>query len=260
MKRLSRALFATAAIFFCSGHAAFATSNYSVGVEGFRDVYNEPAATVDEHSNYGSVTAGYMWTSRNYFTAIDARYSKGTSDYKSDSGTDNGTPQTETDTRLRFGTILPGNGNTLEPYIGLGWRWFFDNGKGRFAYINGSPNAFAYDRRINQLYLPIGITDHFASGSWMFSWTAEIDPLLYGIVKSRLAEGGDPAERNAVNHQTSGVGGRGEFMVGRKMGQCTVEAGPFIRYWNIRDSDIQEGGLEPQNNRMQYGVAMKILY
>lgn len=263
MKRLMTIYTKRAACFLsvsaaCLSHAALAADNFSLGLEGFRDHYQEPdpGVQVDEHADYGSVTGGWTHSYGRNFTGLDGRASYGKDDYKSTSGVDNGIPQYEFEARLRQGLNVAMGGGTLSPYIGLGTRYFYDKSKDTVTNLG----FYGYDRRILQFYAPIGATYTFTSGSWTFAPNAEFDPLLLGKVNSRLQNGGG---YNITNTQSagSGYGIRGEFMVGQKGWQV----GPFVRYWHINQSDTTtapDGSqwVEPRNERLQYGAALRFLF
>jgi len=268
-------VFYGACIFMASD--ALAENYFSLGVEGFKDHYNEKFQTVDlsgnptgefevdTHSLFRSVTASYEHDYNRYFTALDGRYSSGTSDYKSGgSGTLNGDPEWETDTRIRTGAILSMSGGVIKPYIGLGWRYYFDDGKGRET----TTGAGAYNRQISQIYIPVGLSDRFTYANWIFTPLLEGDLLAWGRVASRLGE--VPGHSNVVNIQNAGTGFRAEFMMGQQYKDFTWEVGPFIRHWHIQRSDALVtvnnshgtfvSGFEPDNTRLQYGLAAKITY
>lgn len=261
------AYLATSASAFILAPQALAHDVYSVGVEAFRDRYLEPGGVdVDEHSEYGSITGSYMhkWP-QHAFVSAEFRGSYGSDDYKSPSGFINDIPQYETDTRVVGGVVLPFMHGTMSPFAGLGFRAFLDNNKGNVTNLN----KFGYDRRIYQAYLPLGATYRFNYHNWIMAPTFEFDELLYGWVNSRLKNGGF-GDDNVMNHQKAGggFGMRGDFMVGKMYDKFGWQAGPFVRYWSIKASDIQVknvgGGLtpleEPKNTRLQTGLAAKILF
>jgi len=231
-------------------------NDFSLGVEGFYDAYNEPQIDVNINTYYGSITGKWIHKWNPFFTALDGRYSVGTDNYSSPSGTFSGAVEDETDDRIRVGANL----GAFAPYLGLGVRYFVDNGKGEVTSLG----AFGYDRRITQLYAPIGITyTHTTDSGWILSPNIEFDPLLYGNVNSRL--GTVPGFYNINNTQHSGYGVRGEFMVGWNVNKLELQCGPFVRYWNIHDSDVTTDPagnqwIEPHNNRTQYGLAFRMLW
>jgi hypothetical protein len=239
------------------------SAHYSLGVEGFYDRYREPAADVrvDSHAYYGSITGTGDWYNGPWDTGLDGRYSYGDNHYKSIDGTSDGIPQQDAEIRLREGYDIDyGQGRHFIPYLGLGANYFFDNGKGTSA----TDGTFGYDRRIWQFYVPVGLTYKLTS-AYGFTYTPniEFDPLLFGHVDSRLQNGG---YENIDNIQHKGIGVRGSFMVGQlnSYGQGW-EAGPFFRYWKVDNSQSTTNPLdgtlhEPNNNRLQAGLAAKYLF
>lgn len=243
---------------------AWADGYYTVGVEGFRDRYREPGPDVNEHADYGSVTAAYKYSwSNGVFATTENRASYGKDDYKSPDGTINGIPQYEFESRVIAGMRLPFLRGTVNPYVGLGARFYYDNSKGEVTSLG----LFGYDRRILQFYAPIGLTYKFSYGDWIFAPTLEADPLLLGKVNTRLRNVGANYD-NVTNTQQEGFGARGEFMFGQVMDSYAWQAGPFVRYWKVDDSNLQSGRLngvpsqlyEPTNDRLQMGAALKVSF
>jgi hypothetical protein len=37
-----------------------------------------------------------------------------------------------------------------------------------------------------------------------------------------------------------------------------IEFGPFVRYWNIDDSEVKSGFFEPENETVEAGLALKL--
>jgi len=251
-----------------SGMALAGGGIFELGGEVFNDRYREPNLgdnSVDSHANYGSLTGGYKYIFANHlFAALEGRASYGENDYKDKMPLGaikvNNVPQYEGETRLLGGeNILISGNEILSPYIGIGERMYFDRGKGE---------AFgSYDRHINQTYLPIGVTFKYkAENHWTFSPNLELDRLIYGRVSTRLAE--VPGFYNTTNNQHTGLGVRGEFMFGQQMNNYAWQFGPFFRYWDIKRSSVAttpstiQGNhwIEPDNNRLQLGLALRFLF
>lgn len=243
-------------------HSAAAETTLKLGTEGFYDHYTEPDSfvDVDEKSYYGSGTASLSASYGGYYGALEGRGSYGRSNYKSPSGLLKHIPEYETEGRLLGGVTLPlQDGQTVVTYIGFGTRYYFEKNKGNVSSLG----LFAYDRRILQLYLPIGVSMKFTSGDWNYSPLLEFDPLLHGWVKSRLSN--IPGFYNINNPQHKGYGWRGEFMVGQQYKYFGWETGPFFRYWNITASDVATDPngvqwIEPHNNRLQAGAQLRVTF
>ncbi|VAX34977.1 hypothetical protein MNBD_UNCLBAC01-718, partial [hydrothermal vent metagenome] len=67
------------------------------------------------------------------------------------------------------------------------------------------------------------------------------------------------------NKQNKGYGLRGSFKIVKKSNNMDFYFEPFIRYWNIEDSEISTltyngvavgFGLEPNNNSTEYGIKL----
>lgn len=232
----------------------------SFGVEAFYDNYKEPDTFPDltENSYYGSIEAAYEHDfSSSFYGVAEQRVSYGKSDYKSNQGHIDGTPQWELETRLMGGYSLPiTNEQRLKAYAGLGARYFLDQSKGEVSTLG----ANGYDRRILQLYTPVGLTYEFPAFGMRFAPNVEFDPIIYGNVQSRL--GTIPGYQNFTNRQNSGYGVRGEFMMGQTDASGKGwELGPFVRYWNVPDSEIDFNAsgfaTEPKNERFQTGLKLR---
>lgn len=247
----------------CASAAALATEGpeYKVGVEAFYDNYKEPISStveVNEKAYFGAVNGAYIYNWSQYMAAAELRASYGRDDYKSPSGTLSNIPQYEFEGRMLGGFRLPidGGGSVFVPYLGLGSRYFFDNAKGLVTNLG----AHAYDRRILQFYLPIGVSAHLYDNGWVYSPLLEFDPLLAGKVNTRLGSIAGYENINTTQHR--GWGWRGEFMVGQQYKDFGWEAGPYFRYWDIKDSNTatdSSGNVfyEPQNTRLQAGASVR---
>lgn len=232
-----------------------------MGVEGFYSAYRENIAALDETGPFGSVTAGYThYFGTNWYSALDLRGSYGEVQYSSMSGTIDNIKQWETEDRVLLGRVSPTeSGNRLKTYFGLGARYFSDESKGTIS----STGAYGYDRRILQFYVPIGVTYEAQSNGFTYAPNLEVDPVFWGNVSSRLAN--VPGYEDVENHQSSGIGLRGEFMIGQlNDAGAGWQAGPFVRFWYFPDSDTATNSsgtwVEPENTRLQAGAALKLLF
>jgi len=243
-------------------------SVYSLGIEGFHDVYREPGAGLDvsDFSNYISGTAAYKhyWSvdsDEEFVLGLDTRYSQGKDHYTSVSGESSGATQYEFENRitagLQFNTESSGS---FVPYTGIGWRYFMDQGKGSSTDLGYG----GYDRRISQIYMPFGMDYIYKfNKQWSLTVNGEVDPLIHGNVESRLQDYG---VGDMENRQTQGYGLRGGFLVGWTQDRLTYQAGPFVRYWTFENSNytyapsVGQYFYEPKNTRVQYGAEFKVLW
>lgn len=233
-------------------------NRFTLGVEGYYDEYQEDVVDLTDTGIFGSLTGSYThYFNDQWYGMLDLRYSRGSADYESTSGSIDDITQWETENRLLAGYEFPriGNDKRLKTYFGLGQRYFSDELKGKST---GS-GAQGYDRRIFQLYVPIGITYEFPAYGLTFTPNLEFDPVIYGNVSSRL--GTLPGYTNIENEQTEGYGIRGEFLMGQTNERGNGwQFGPFVRYWKLPDSKVDAGFIEPENTRLQVGAKLNILF
>lgn len=230
-----------------------------LGGEILYDRYHEPIEDTpivfrgEGLSVYGSYT---QYHDQHRSATMDLRASYFVADYdgyywSGEKATINNQHQLELESRITGGYDFIVRGGRLKPYGGIGVRYFTDWGK----------ENDGYDRRILQFYLPIGLSYRVNVYGLQFTPMVELDPLFYGQVQSRLQNLGGT---EANNTQDSGYGVRAELMVGEVGNNGKGwQAGPFMRYWDIPDSDIdwEAGGvLEPQNTRLQLGLKFQYLY
>jgi hypothetical protein len=244
---------------FLHNTPAKADTLFSLGVEGYTDQYKEPIADVDTTAGYGGITASYQVSQPNWFLGIDGRADFGLAKYSSVDGTAQHEPQYETEFRLYGGpTYTLNGGSEIAPYIGIGTRLYFDQSAHTFTDLGFG----GYNRYIQQVYAPVGASWTFRSGDWTITPNAEYDQLLYGHVWSGLKEF---TGYDVTNTQSSGYGVRGALMFGTRSGKYLWEAGPYFRYWDIKNSDVfvgpdGDGWIEPHNTRLQVGAQARLLF
>ncbi|MBE3143032.1 MAG: hypothetical protein IMZ61_03805 [Planctomycetes bacterium] len=175
----------------------------------------------------------------------EGRYDWGVVDY--DGELMDGTPYTYDNIRdrtgefrLLFGPDFPKATAVDTIYSGLGYR-FLDDSK------SGDPAG--YDRQSVYVYLPVGFkTLRNFAGNWLISANAEFDLLLVGNQSSNL--GGTTLH----NRQNSGYGLRGSVGFEYNTKETDISIQPFVRYWNIADSQVDSGFIEPKNNTTEIGL------
>jgi len=121
----------------------------------------------------------------------------------------------------------------LKPYTGFGYRSLVDDSQGKQTTIGD----WGYERRIRYYYIPVGIVwSYEIPQNWKIKAYAEYDFFLRGKVKSYL--GYLPGYEDITNTQKSGYGIRGGVNVSKKFTTWSIMAGPYVKYWKIKDSDI----------------------
>ncbi len=161
---------------------------------------------------------------------IDAHFDYGTPDYKSD-GDRTDVKDYLLEPRLLLGKDFQAGGATVTSYSGLGYRYFFRDGK--------ASNGFA-DDKYRYIYLPIGLAveKHLQNG-WKLGGLLEYDLLLKGYYDQSLSDLNDPTNKysDIKNENTSGNGVRAAISFEKKMGRVDLQISPYARCWNIGKSN-----------------------
>ncbi len=240
------------------------SDSFEIGVEGQYYQYRE-TDFVKLQGYGGGINATYTYNIHNYFLKANAIADFYSLDYSSQgSGTESNITDYKQDYRGLFGyTFKINKGLTIAPYSGIGYRLLFDANGAKIT----TTGASGYDRRSEYLYAPIGVDFGFRAGSWKMSTFGEYDYLIQGWQTSYLRDLG--YDNNLVNNQSTGYGIRGNFMVTPPINFYNFSFGPYVRYWNIKDSNQQTlyfqgtavgSGFEPHNNTLEYGVAASIKF
>jgi hypothetical protein len=228
-------------------------SGWEVGGQVAKYHYEEPNFALLK-GNRGGVVGAYTFTSPNrVYSRIDGRVSYGSLKYEG-SGTQDNNPDWILEARAVIGRdYLVSENVALSPYIGLGYRYLYADGRG---YT--STGAVGYRRYSDYVYVPLGLTARFRTGErWVIAPTVEYDAFLGGRQYSQLSDTGI-GYSDASNTQNHGYGYRAylTFENGR------WAFGPWLQYRNIKDSDIVPIGLgkaalEPANWTREYGVELR---
>ncbi len=249
---------------------------YAMSSEVSHISYHEPSLHVSEKGMMYGIDGSYTYRPHegNVFNSeisnmyrLEGRFSYGKVDYNGSFS--DGTPYTFdgiSDYLFEFRGLLGkdffiNNGSTtLTPYLGGGYRSLFDT-------FSESPSG--YNRRIQYLYIPTGfeVLTQLNDG-WSIGGNLEYDFLAYGRVTSYLGELG---LGDVSNNQKHGYGIRGSIKFIKKWDRINLIFEPFIRYWHIHNSDVQEStpfiyngtqyvlvGLEPNNNSTEIGGKLGI--
>lgn len=225
--------------------------------------YEEPDFMELEGERIGIVGA-YTWTIPNrVYGRIDGRVSYGKLDYFSaPTGTVPDIPDWTGEVRLVIGRdYLVGERVALSPYIGLGYRYLYNDLRGYTTV--GSVTYAGYRRYSEYWYAPIGLTFRMAAGGdWVFAPTIEYDAFIGGKQKSKLTDVA-PFYVDTTNRQDSGRGYRIYLMFESRRWAF----GPWLHYWDIKESDVvfagvhpidgPLGGLEPANTTREYGLELR---
>jgi hypothetical protein len=256
------------AVLLLSGTAAAqnVTTSYSFGTEIHRQEYREPSIDVSEKGWFGGLTGDAIVAFGLWQLRIDGRVAYGMMDY-SGSGTEDGIDDYVFEGRVVFGRVIPlgPGGNRITPYAGYGYRVLYDTLGGHTT----SSGAVGYDRLSQYHYIPIGIEAGFRlNQNWAIKPTVEFDWLIQGTQDSYLSRA-IAGLSDLHNTQDSGWGVRGSIMFQTSVRGTAIEFGPFVRYWDIDQSNTEGvsfqgvtvgGGFEPANHTIEAGAALKVLF
>lgn len=217
--------------------------------------YEEPDFMELEGTRFGGFGAYTGINPNGLYGRIDLRVSYGRLDYSSvGTGTSSDVPDWLAETRAVVGKdFRVHDGLVLSPYIGLGYRWLYNDLRGY-----SSTNAVGYRRYSHYWYAPIGLTLRMGAGAgWVFAPTVEYDAFIEGKQETKLTDTG-LGFNDATNEQDRGRGYRVYLMFESRQWAF----GPWFHYWDIKDSDIVPigggfGGLEPANTTKEYGVDLR---
>lgn len=235
---------------------------FSLGMEGFGSHYNEDDTSRDTIGSFASVTASYTrHFNPRWYGMLDLRGSYGVVDDDSEDGKIEKIKEWETENRILAGYVSTlSSGSRLKTYLGLGGRYFSNEGKGLISDTGNS----GFDTRSFQLYVPLGVTYEFNHDGITFAPNLEIDPVLWGNVESRL--GTFDGLKDLENRQYRGIGIRSEFLVGQMSERgFGWQFGPFVRFWYFGDSSTVVDPADtpwilPENTLLQAGAKLKYLF
>ncbi len=238
----------------------YQTHTGELGMEIFQFTYQEPDFMKDTGLMYG--IAGSYAYHRNWMLKFEGRGSWGQVDYTSN---DSGDAHNINDWSLEFRFLagydfMPSKEVAITPYIGTGYRYLYDNFGGSWT----SKNYYGYDRESNYFYSPVGVTALInLDNGWTLGATAEYDIFWWGRQKSYMSN--VRGYYDITNDQRSGYGVRASVLIQKKINRIAVTVEPFIRYWNISDSDYttdiaNRTWYEPNNNTTEAGIRFGVKF
>lgn len=131
------------------------------------------------------------------------------------------------------------------------------------ARLTTSTGALGYERESNYFYSPVGLEFMTqVTNKWSFGTMLEYDHFWRGWQKSNLS-GVNRNYNDLENTQDDGYGLRASLKALRHGENMDFIVEPFVRYWNIKQSDNKDityagtvigFGYEPKNNSTEFGV------
>ena len=237
---------------------------WEIGTEVSHISYREPGVMRERGLMYGISTSYTHHTNNKFMLKADGKFSYGRVKYKG-SGDMSGINDYILEARGLVGYDLSvSEGTTGIFYTGFGYRYLYD----AFAGTT-STGALGYDRESNYYYSPFGIDVETAiNDNWSAGLVAEYDLFWFGVQKTHL-EDAHPSLNTVKNDQKSGYGLRGSIRLQKKGEKVDYVIEPFIKYWNISDSDFAKvtfagttiaTGWEPKNNSTEIGCKLAVRF
>ena len=238
---------------------------WQIGVSLSHIKYEEPDLMEEKGFMFG-VNAAYAYHQQAMLRA-ELDLSFGSVDYSSPiSGEINGIPNTMIELRGLAGYDFKTSASTiLTPYAGLGYRYLRDDASGKVSNLG----AAGYLREANYLYSPIGLAAYSAlNTTWSWDAAIEYDLFWKGLQKSHLSDA-NLGFSDIENEQNSGYGLRAMFNLRYDIDNTTYIFGPFVRYWDIDDSEVEPvyrygvlwgSGYEPANTSLEVGFNFAVMF
>jgi len=240
--------------------------SFDIGAEVFWHNYEEREISVKESGMMYGASLAYTYH-KNIMARLSVLLAAGEVDYQN-SGRLDDIPDRMLEVRGLVGYDIYVTPNSIiTPYIGLGYRYLNDDSSGMTSVIG----ARGYERESNYIYSPIGVElTGLIEGGWTIGLSAEVDFLWYGKQKTHISDW-DPTYADFENDQDVGYGLRGSLKIQKRFDHCSLLVEPFVRYWNIKESDlepqIRNGAVvpgvwwvEPKNITSEFGCKLGVQF
>ncbi len=249
---------------------------WDIGPEVFYYHYTEPHFANLYGAMYG-IQGDFAAIKKHWYLGLDAHAGGGWLTYSSQpTGRINNNLNSYIEPRALVGWIM-GNHNTFTPYTGFGFRFLKDEQQGHTKLV-GNELFEGYNRFSHYYYLPLGVAFGFDLGSgFHFAPNFEYDYFIAGeqqtqttgLVTTYLGQN-FTGVTDLHNAQHNGYGLRASLPVSKQFEYGNLIFTPFVRYWNIRESDsntylavnashtlgLITTGVEPANHTIELGAAL----
>ena len=236
---------------------------FSLGLELFPYSYKEPNMMKANGVFYGINGSYSFYLGKDYFLRVEARLARGKTNYSSnETGRDSiTTPNRILETRILYSKYFQVYPKVeISPFIGFGFRHKQDDSSGQVT----TTGHIGYLRKSNYYYVPVGFSMNYdLQKGWGLYISGEYDIFLRGKQESYR-------EYTIKNNQSKGYGLRSEILLDKTFDKYIFSIGPYINYWNIKDSDNYSvlcsncGNYhyfyEPKNNTKEIGIKTKFTF
>jgi hypothetical protein len=234
-----------------------------IGLEVENFEYNEPNVMSEEGTQYGIYGAYTGYFMQNIMAHAFLSYVGGDLDYDgglqfadgSSLATTATTPNTIFNFRLAAGYRIPVGGADITPYVGYGYRnlenEITDELTIKATGETGTAPCAGYQRDQKYSYIPLGVQLVFGS-TWGVEAVGEYDFFLSGENHSYRPECG----MDNTFDQDDGSGYRFSVKIISPpvIGSMKIVVEPFYEHWEVDDSNVVNGFLEPENDASSTGI------
>jgi len=239
---------------------------FSLGTEISYFKYEEPdPPSIEEKGMMYGIVGSYTYRDK-LMAKLEGKFAYGLVDYNG--STWGGTPLTISgisdymlELRVLLGYDFVVKNITITPDFGVGYRYLQDNSQDK------SPSG--YQRESNYIYIPIGVGAVANLGKgWSLGANVEYDLFVWGKQTSYLSNN-DSGYNDVDNEQVKGYGVRGSISIAKKGEKIGFIIEPYIRYWNIKESDYADlyyngtsvgYGYEPNNDSTEIGCKLAVTF
>lgn len=245
----------------------FAQKSLEIAYESSDYLYREPAMShamsLKGRLRGGSLRYETRMQESDIFAALEGRWMGGTTDYNGwiQSSNPSIPPEKHSvgdigdyyyEMRLLLGpTYDLSDEMKLWVGSGLGYRHLKD-------HLN-KDSSYGYLRESTYVYWPITGSLRYETAHSMLALNGEFDLLIFGKQMSHVSRLGFPD--NVRNDQQKGFGVRFGLKLQTNLWKETgVFIEPFYRYWQIAESEMTYGFIEPYNTTEEYGVRIGVTF
>ncbi|MGD0279072.1 MAG: hypothetical protein ABSC11_07175 [Smithella sp.] len=240
--------------------------SFALGTEISYFKYEEPdPPSIEEKGMMYGIVGSYTYRNK-LMAKLEGKFAYGLLDYNG--STWDGTPLTISgisdymlELRGLLGYDFVVKNITITPDFGVGYRYLQDNSQDK------SPGG--YQRESNYIYIPIGVGAVANLGKgWSLGANVEYDLFVWGKQTSYLSNN-DSGYNDIDNEQVKGYGVRGSISIAKKGEKIGFLIEPYIRYWNIKESDYADlyysgtslgYGYEPNNDSTEIGCKLAVTF
>jgi hypothetical protein len=242
---------------------------FEVGAEildySYRERLGGKTVASDDGRFYGLAASFVAGLGRGYLFRARLAMDFGSVDYSSEDGEIENVRQSIGQLELHAARDFPlGRSATVTPFSGLGSRILSDKSGGEET----ESGVLGYDREISYAYVPLGaaVTTQIAASSTL-TLSAQYNWVVGGDAESKLSRI-DPEFPDLRMDIPGGHGLEASAIVGIPAGRTQVRVGPFVRHWNIQQSEsltFEEDGeaielFEPRNRTTELGLRLSLAF